>query len=473
MSAILLLGMGLLKAGDHVVCSRSVFGSTVMLFGREFAKFGVETTFVSQTDVAEWRAAIRTEHQAAVRRIADQPAHRGVRHPRPRRDRARRGRRSRRRQLLLHAGAAAADRARCRLRHPLGNQVPRRPGPRHRRCDLRERERSSTTSSSRCMRSAGMALSPFNAWVVLKGLETLSIRMQAQSARALALAHWLETQPAVERVYYPAPRVASAACARDGTAVGLGRRGRLASSSRSRDGSAAGARKSAFHVIDSDAHLLDHRQPRRHQDDDHASGEHVARASDRGAAPGRRHHAGHDPGRGRPRRCRRHQGRPRCAAWRRCERPHAAPRSPSGSAFARASRRRRPDFSTSARRARRSSPGRSRATTAASSCCASRTPTSRARRTNRSSRSSTSMRWLGLDYDEGPALPDAAARALPRGRRAAAGGGQCLPLLRDAGRARGDARGAARARREDRSTTGAGVPSRARRCRRFPTASRR
>jgi O-succinylhomoserine sulfhydrylase len=59
MSAILLLGMGLLKAGDHVVCSQSVFGSTVMLFGREFAKFGVETTFVSQTDVGEWRAAIR------------------------------------------------------------------------------------------------------------------------------------------------------------------------------------------------------------------------------------------------------------------------------------------------------------------------------------------------------------------------------------------------------------------------------
>src|SRR6187399_1702049 len=59
MSAILLLGMGLLKAGDHVICSQSVFGSTVMLFGREFAKFGVETSFVSQTDVAAWRAAVR------------------------------------------------------------------------------------------------------------------------------------------------------------------------------------------------------------------------------------------------------------------------------------------------------------------------------------------------------------------------------------------------------------------------------
>src|SRR5436190_22695661 len=59
MSAILLLGMGLLKAGDHVVCSQSVFGSTIMLLGREFAKFGVETTFVSQTDVGEWKRAIK------------------------------------------------------------------------------------------------------------------------------------------------------------------------------------------------------------------------------------------------------------------------------------------------------------------------------------------------------------------------------------------------------------------------------
>ena len=59
MSAVLLLCMGLLKSGDHVVCSRSVFGSTLKLLGSEFAKFGVETTFVSQTDLSEWRAAIR------------------------------------------------------------------------------------------------------------------------------------------------------------------------------------------------------------------------------------------------------------------------------------------------------------------------------------------------------------------------------------------------------------------------------
>ena len=88
MSAILLLGMGLLKAGDHVICSQSVFGSTVMLFGREFAKFGVETSFVSQTDVAELARGAEAEHEAAVRRVADQSADRGVRHPRARGGRA-------------------------------------------------------------------------------------------------------------------------------------------------------------------------------------------------------------------------------------------------------------------------------------------------------------------------------------------------------------------------------------------------
>ena len=120
MSAILLLGMGLLKAGDHVVCSQSVFGSTVMLFGREFAKFGVETSFVSQTDVGEWRGALKPNTRLLFAEIADQPADRGVRHPRPGRDRPRRGRAARRRQLLLHAGTAAAGRATA----PTSSSIP-------------------------------------------------------------------------------------------------------------------------------------------------------------------------------------------------------------------------------------------------------------------------------------------------------------------------------------------------------------
>ena len=114
------------------------------------------------------------------------------------------------------------------------------------------------------MRSAGMTLSPFNAWVVLKGLETLSIRMQAQSARALELARWLEAQPHVERVYYPGLnrirstrsrwRSSRAAAARWCRSIVQGRAAPQA------------ARANAFHVIDSTRDLLDHRQPRRHQD---------------------------------------------------------------------------------------------------------------------------------------------------------------------------------------------------------------
>ncbi|MDQ6639724.1 MAG: PLP-dependent transferase, partial [Pseudomonadota bacterium] len=101
------------------------------------------------------------------------------------------------------------------------------------------------------MRSAGMALSPFNAWVVLKGLETLSIRMEAQSARALALAHWLEAQPAVERVFFPGleshPQHALAMAQQSGCGGAV-----VSFIVRSpRAGDIAAARKSAFHVIDS------------------------------------------------------------------------------------------------------------------------------------------------------------------------------------------------------------------------------
>ena len=101
------------------------------------------------------------------------------------------------------------------------------------------------------MRSAGMSLSPFNAWVVLKGLETLSIRMEAQSRRALELARWLEAQPQVERVYYPGlashPQHALAMAQQSGSGgavVSFIVRGQAA-------GGAAQARANAFHVIDS------------------------------------------------------------------------------------------------------------------------------------------------------------------------------------------------------------------------------
>ena len=101
MAAILLLGMGLLKAGDHVVCSRSVFGSTLNLFAKEFGKFAVESTFVSQTDLQEWKAAVRPNTRLL---FAETPtnAHRRVRHPRAGRHRPRR-RRAAGGQLLLAA----------------------------------------------------------------------------------------------------------------------------------------------------------------------------------------------------------------------------------------------------------------------------------------------------------------------------------------------------------------------------------
>ena len=99
------------------------------------------------------------------------------------------------------------------------------------------------------MRSAGMALSPFNAWVVLKGLETLSIRMEAQSARALVLARWLEAQPSVERVYFPGlashPQHALAMAQQSGCG------GAVVSFIVRAPGGPAAARKNAFHVIDS------------------------------------------------------------------------------------------------------------------------------------------------------------------------------------------------------------------------------
>jgi O-succinylhomoserine sulfhydrylase len=249
MSAILLLGMGLLRAGDHVVCSQSVFGSTVMLFGREFAKFGVETSFVSQTDVAEWRAALRPNTKLLfaesptnpLTEVCDIRALAAVAHD---------------------AGAGlAVDNCFCTpaLQRPieLGADYVIHSGTKYLDGQGRViagaicgREAAVNEKFMPVMRSAGMSLSPFNAWVVLKGLETLSIRMEAQSARALTLARWLEAQPQVERVYFPGleshPQHALAMAQQSGGgAVVSFIVGTPAS------GGAAAARKNAFHVIDS------------------------------------------------------------------------------------------------------------------------------------------------------------------------------------------------------------------------------
>jgi len=111
MSAILMMCMGLLKAGDHVVCSRSMFGSTIKLIGSDLAKFGVESSFVPPDRPGRMEGRHQAQHPAAVRRNAHQPPHRGVRHPRPGRPGPQRRRLALRGQLLRHPGPAAAHRA--------------------------------------------------------------------------------------------------------------------------------------------------------------------------------------------------------------------------------------------------------------------------------------------------------------------------------------------------------------------------
>ena len=250
MSAILLLGMGLLKAGDHVICSRSVFGSTIMLFGREFAKFGVETSFVSQTDPAEWQQAVRPNTKLLFAESPTNPLTEVC-------DIAALS------AIAKQAGAwIAVDNCFCSpaLQRPIeyGADLVIHSGTKY--LDGQGRVIAGAICGSEAlvnekfvpvMRSAGMSLSPFNAWVVLKGLETLGIRMEAQSRRALELARWLEAQPQVERVFYPGleshPQHALAMAQQSGSGgavVSFIVRGESS-------GGAAQARKNAFHVIDS------------------------------------------------------------------------------------------------------------------------------------------------------------------------------------------------------------------------------
>ena len=249
MSAILLLGMGLLKAGDHVICSRSVFGSTIMLFGREFGKFGVETSFVSQTDPGEWRRAVRPNTKLL---FAESPTNPLTEVCDIRALSA----------IAKEAGAwLAVDNCFCSpaLQRPMefGADLVIHSGTKY--LDGQGRVIAGALCASEqlvnekfvpVMRSAGMTLSAFNAWVVLKGLETLSIRMRAQSERALLLATWLEAQPLVERVFYPGlashPQHELAMKQQSGcggAVVSFIVKGQSA-------GGAALARSNAFHVID-------------------------------------------------------------------------------------------------------------------------------------------------------------------------------------------------------------------------------
>jgi len=202
MSAILLMCLGLLKSGDHVICSHSLFGSTIKLIGSEFAKFGVQTSYVSQTNVAEWKAAMQPNTRLLFAETPTNPLT-DVCDIQALAD-------------IAHAGNALLVVDNCFatpiLQRPLamGADLVVHSGTKY--LDGQGRVMAGALCGAKSliddvfgpvMRSAGMTLSPFNAWVVLKGLETLGIRMHAQSQQALSLAQWLEAQPQVARVYYP------------------------------------------------------------------------------------------------------------------------------------------------------------------------------------------------------------------------------------------------------------------------------
>jgi len=201
MAAILATVMGLMKAGEHVVASRSIFGSTVQLFSNILGRFGIETTYVSPTDPAEWRAAVRPNTKlffvespsnpltevSDIRALAD---------------------------IAHEAGAwLAVDNCFCSpaLQQPLkfGADIIIHSATKY--LDGQGRVLGGAVLGSQALmegvytflRTAGPTLSAFNAWVILKGMETLSLRMDAHSRGALALAQWLEAQPQVARVWYP------------------------------------------------------------------------------------------------------------------------------------------------------------------------------------------------------------------------------------------------------------------------------
>lgn len=247
MSAILMMCMGLLKAGDHVLCSRSMFGSTIKLIGTDLAKFGVTSSFVSQTDVGAWRAAITPATRLLfaetptnpltevcdIRALADIAHNAGA---------------------LLCVDNCFATPV-LQLPMELGADIVMHSGTKY--LDGQGRVMAGALCASEdlvtktflpVLKSAGMTLSPFNAWVVLKGLETLDIRMRAQSERALALAYWLESHPSVARVFYPGlashPQHDLAMAQQSGCGGAV-----LSFEVKAADG--AQARQRAFHVLDS------------------------------------------------------------------------------------------------------------------------------------------------------------------------------------------------------------------------------
>ncbi len=203
MAAIMAVGMGLLKAGDHVVCSRGVFGNTVLMFQNYFGKFGVETDFVDLTDVGAWEAAIKPNTRFLfletpsnpLIEIADIRALANVAH--------------------AHGCLLIVDNCFCTpaLQKPLelGADIVVHSATKY--IDGQGRCVGGAVVASNeiiekyiypYLRTGGATMSAFNAWVFLGGLETLAVRMKAHCDNATALALWLTEQPAISKVNYPA-----------------------------------------------------------------------------------------------------------------------------------------------------------------------------------------------------------------------------------------------------------------------------
>lgn len=202
MAAILATCLGLLKAGDHIVSSRAIFGSTVMLFNNYLAKFGVETSYVGLSDYEAWEQAITPATKllfletpsnplteiADIKKLADIAHARGCQlvvdncfcTPALQKPLALGA------DIVIHSATKYIDgQGRC-----IGGAV------------IGKQDVVGTDVYS-FLRTAGPTMSAFNAWIFLKGLETLSLRMKAHSESALTLAQWLEGQTGIKRVYYP------------------------------------------------------------------------------------------------------------------------------------------------------------------------------------------------------------------------------------------------------------------------------
>ena len=200
MAAILSICMALLKSGDHVVCSRDVFGTTISLFSKYLAKFGIEVTFVSLLDIDEWRSALKPNTEMFFLETPSNPLCEVA-------DLAALSKLAHANDCLLVVDNCFCTPA-LQLPLALGADIVMHSATKY------------LDGQGRCvggavvgrkqhmdqvvifLRTAGPTMSPFNAWVFLKGLETLRLRMEAHSRSALEIAEWLQEQPAVERVYY-------------------------------------------------------------------------------------------------------------------------------------------------------------------------------------------------------------------------------------------------------------------------------